>query len=441
MAIVSNVAMFAHATDHLAPVELTDVTDLVPLSATTMGPTPRAAYDALRARWGTIAPIEIEPGVPAWLVMGYDLFCGIARNEELFARDPRKWRLVAEDLLPPGAAIRAYSPPQPRGSSYHHDGATRRRLRAPLDDALADLPLREVVASTDEICLRVIAGFGQEGTADLVGDYAARVGFLSMVAMFGFDHETAKQLMADTVVISDHRPGSVEARQHLGATLMQHVRQRKRDYELGTTGQNDLTSSFVRHPNFEDDMEIVDSIAIPLHAASMFLGAWISRTLHLQLADPAFAARQAGGRLALDDALEEVLWRDTPVPNSCLPRYATQDMELDGKLIRKGDALILSMAAVNQDPRVHTGDPWDEVGNRSHLAWGTGLHACPAPNQARLITRTAVQRLQRELDVRLAQPNDDIQWVDSPWTRHPKEIPVRYRRVVPAGTSSAPVTG
>ena len=152
------------------------------------------------------------------------------------------------------------------------------------------------------------------------------------------------------------------------------------------------------------------------------------------LTDKRFAARWTGGRIALDDALDEVLWREAPAANPPLPRYAMQDLELDGKLIRKGDALIMAVAAANQDPLVHTGNMWDEVGNRAHLAWGVGPHRCPASRQARIIARVAINRLLTELDLELAVQDHDLAWVPSPWVRHPQALPVRYQRARSSGT-------
>ncbi len=48
-----------------------DISGLMPLTATTDTPDPRAVYQHLRERWGVVAPVELESGVNAWLVMGW----------------------------------------------------------------------------------------------------------------------------------------------------------------------------------------------------------------------------------------------------------------------------------------------------------------------------------------------------------------------------------
>src|SRR5690606_7801268 len=53
---------------------------------------PQAGYAALRSRWGAVAPVDLEPGVPAWLALGYEEVGTVLRNEVLFSRDSRAWR-------------------------------------------------------------------------------------------------------------------------------------------------------------------------------------------------------------------------------------------------------------------------------------------------------------------------------------------------------------
>jgi len=412
------------------PIELANVADLTPLTATTSAADPQVVYGALMKRWGVVAPVEIEPGAPAWLVMGHAECIDMMRNEALYSRDPRNWRWNYENLLAPDAPVKTFSPDVPRAGSYHHDGETRRRLREPLDYALDALPEKDIVRYTEQVSVRAIDALGRSGSADLVRGFASRVGFLSTAAMLGVPDKPAMQLMRDSALISTHRPGAKEARERIGATLMDQVQQARRSGRPGT----DLIAAMVGHPNFESDDEVVDSVAVPLHAASMFLGAWIARVLHVELADARFRARWIGGRIGLEDVMQEVLWRDAHVANSCAPRYAMEDVRLGDILIRKGDAIVFAISAANHDPRVHTGDSWDEVGNKSHISWGTGPHACPAPRQALLITRTAVEVIQRELDLTLTIPADDVQWAPSPWVRQPLELPVQFKRAIQRGT-------
>jgi cytochrome P450 len=99
---------------------------------------------------------------------------------------------------------------------------------------------------------------------------------------------------------------------------------------------------------------------------------------------------------------------------------------LDGKLIAAGDPRVLAIHAANTDPRMDTGDPWDHVGSRAHVSFGTGPHACPAPRTARVIARIAVETLLRRLDVVLRIPASEIAWDETLWIRQPARLPVTF---------------
>jgi cytochrome P450 len=104
------------------------------------------------------------------------------------------------------------------------------------------------------------------------------------------------------------------------------------------------------------------------------------------------------------------------------------DTELGGHQIKRGDVLVLGIAAANEDPttftrHASTGEP----GNRAHLAFSAGPHACPARVPARLITRAAVNTVLHLLpDVKLTIPASEVSWYPSPWTRVPMSLPVEF---------------
>jgi cytochrome P450 len=51
-----------------------------------------------------------------------------------------------------------------------------------------------------------------------------------------------------------------------------------------------------------------------------------------------------------ESAIEEFLRYDGPVDHTT-PRYAAEDVEINGHHIKRGTAVIVSLSAVNRDPR------------------------------------------------------------------------------------------
>jgi cytochrome P450 len=93
-------------------------------------------------------------------------------------------------------------------------------------------------------------------------------------------------------------------------------------------------------------------------------------------------------------AVEEMLRWISPVTH--MTRYATEDVELRGQLIKKDQAVVLLYGAANRDEDVF-GDNAEEFDitrkPNPHLAFGTGEHACMGLSLARLEARVFFEEL------------------------------------------------
>ncbi|MFE2843124.1 cytochrome P450 [Streptomyces scopuliridis] len=392
--------------------------ELLPLSAATGAPEPREVYRRLREQWGNVARVELEPGVPAWLVMGYRELLTITRQEQVFSRDARNWRDLNEGVVPPHSGLLPMM--AWRANVIGADGPEHRRLRQPLDDGVARIDQRRARRQVQSVCTELIARFSQQGRADLVNDYATIVPMLSIASLFGLDSAEGQELLRALIALFGSADDSQDGNRHFEEILVDALRRRQE------SPTDDLTTAFINHPNLRNESERIQSMAVMISSGTEGVNAWTSLTLRLMLTDPRFAARMHGGRLGVDDALDEALWRDPPM-NNMPARYALRDTELGGRHIRRGDVLILGIAAANDDPAIRPDDTAGEPGNRAHLAFSAGPHVCPAQVPARLITRTAVNTVLHLLpDMRLAIPAEEVAWHPSPWTRIPVSLPVEF---------------
>ena len=401
------------------PLQLGAVTHLKPLVQASGLADPRELYDELGAQWGEVAPVELEPGVPAWLVMGQRLVYDIMRNEHVFATDPQLWNGHARGGLPRTSGLRPVLPSHQRFSANHADGALRQRLRVPLDDAFEQLSEPLTAAKVRSICNLLIDRFEDRGRADLMLEYASVIPLLVVADMIGFDPEDGQRLFDLTRRMAGGGTDAADAVHELDRMLGDLVAVRREH------PRRDLASSLVAHPNMRDDVEVTHTLLTVAYSGNLTLTAWVAQTLLLTLADARFSGRLHGGRIDLDSAMDEVLWRSTPTIHS-LPRFARQDVVLDDKLVAAGDPLVLAIHAANTDPRMDTGDPWDHVGSRAHVSFGTGPHACPAPRTARVVARIAVETVLRRLEVVLRIPAAEVTWERTLWIRQPVSIPVTF---------------
>ncbi len=388
---------------------------LVSLTNITQSSDPHRIYDQLRAQYGPVAPVELEPGVRAWLVMGVEQLRVITEREAFFSRDARNWRDLNDGIVSPESGLlpmMAYRPNVIGADQQEH-----RRLRQPLDDGIGRINHRALRRQVQRICKELINAFAQFGRADLVADYAAYVPMLAVASLFGLDMSQGHELRAALIALFSSQTDSQVGNRSFEQILFDTLRERQKN------PTDDLTTALMNHPNLQDDPEVLQSMVVMISAGNETTTCWIAHTLYRMITDTSFDDRLRGGRLGVDDALDEVLWREPPMTH--MPaRYALRDIDLGGQPIRHGDVLILGLSAANSD---HTLAPpgRTQLNNRAHMAYSAGPHMCPAQDTARVITRTAVDTALHLLPgLRLTISPDEVTWNPSPWTRCPTQLPV-----------------
>ncbi len=131
----------------------------------------------------------------------------------------------------------------------------------------------------------------------------------------------------------------------------------------------------------------------------------------------------------LSRAVEE-LFRYVPHRNGVgIPRIATEDVEIGGHLIRKGDVVYNAYVAANRDPGVFP-DPdvldFDREGP-GHLAFGHGPHFCLAALMARMEAEVMIRAvLDRFPGIRLAVPAQEVEFQRQGLLRGPRSLPVLW---------------
>jgi cytochrome P450 len=125
----------------------------------------------------------------------------------------------------------------------------------------------------------------------------------------------------------------------------------------------------------------------------------------------------------LPAAVEELLRYESPSQHTA--RIARDDVELGGKQIKKGQAVIAVMAAGNRDPERFP-DPdrldFDRPDNR-HLAFGWAAHFCFGAPLARLEAEIAFATLLRRLpDLQLT--GEPLVWRENLGLRGLRSLPL-----------------
>ncbi|MGR8007902.1 cytochrome P450 [Streptomyces hypolithicus] len=396
----------------------------VPLSGLEYQQTPSELYRTLRRQHGAIAPVLLDGGIPAWLVLGYSELTYVTNNDELFARDSRRWNQW--DNIPADWPLMPFVGYQP--SVLFTEGAEHRRRAGVITEALESIDQFELARECAHIADQLISTFAGSGHAELMTAYTHSVAMRAAVHMCGMPSGTTdtEELIEDLRISLDAHEGDdpVAAYVRVGERMSRLIKE-KRERPAA-----DVTSRMLAHPAGLTDEEVIQDLISVIAAAQQPTANWICNTIRLLLTDERFALNVSGGRLSVGQALNEVLWLDTPTQNF-IGRWATRDIQLGGRQIRAGDCLVLGLAAANTDPQIW---PDSQVGaeNSAHLSFSNGEHRCPypAPLLADVVARTAVETLLERLpDMVLAVEPEELTWRPSIWMRGLTALPVRFTPV------------
>lgn len=143
-------------------------------------------------------------------------------------------------------------------------------------------------------------------------------------------------------------------------------------------------------------------------------------------------------------AVEELLRYDSPV--QMVTRWAYEDVEIGGKLIRRGDSVGLMLGAANRDPlRFENPEVLDiQREDCRHCVFGSGIHFCLGSALARAEGQIAFNILLNRLP-ELCLADQTLEWHSTIVFHGFKHLWVTFRpptisstRVTPARTSANP---
>ncbi|KJC52260.1 cytochrome P450 [Bradyrhizobium sp. LTSP857] len=172
--------------------------------------------------------------------------------------------------------------------------------------------------------------------------------------------------------------------------------------------------------------EMVSMVFLLLAAGSETTTHLISGSVYELLRNPALRdwLEQNRSRIAL--AVEEFLRFVSPVQFS-KPRYVRRDIELAGVPLKRGDRVMVMLAAANVDPAVHEQPERLDLTRKPnrHISFGTGIHFCLGHQLARIEAACALEALfVRWPKLGLAVDASQIHWRKRPGIRAIAKLPV-----------------
>ncbi|MEV4003861.1 cytochrome P450 [Actinomadura sp. NPDC049753] len=384
-------------------------TGRVPLYGPEFARDPQGTYARMR-EYGDLAPVELAPGVPATLVLGYDAALEILRDPATFPRCSEVW----EEAVGPECPVLPMMMSRP--NALFTNGAVHARLRSVIVDSLDRVDPVSLRENVERSADTLIDRFSGDGKADILGQYARMLPLLVFNELLGCTPEIGDKLLRGMNAIFD----TVSAEE--GNALLGEAAGELIAYKRANPGA-DVTSWMLSHPAGLDDLETTHQVILLMGAGTQPEQNIIANGILLLLSDDRFGGDLSGGALPVEDALDEILWTDPPIANyaSIFPR---QDVDFHGYRLPAHQPILISYAAANTDPSRSIAD---RRGNRAHLSYAGGPHSCPARSHSRLIASVAIEKLLDRLpDVELAVPVEHLEWRPGPFHRALTALPVTF---------------
>nr|WP_245669589.1 cytochrome P450 [Nocardia speluncae] len=371
---------------------------------------PHSIYRTMREQHGSLVPVEVAPGVPATLVIGYYTALRIYNDPDHFPADPRTWqRDIPADC--PVLPLMQWRP-----NARRNDGSAHARYRQAIAAGLGEVDPFNLHETVERVAVPLINSFCGDGSADLIEQYAFPLTFAVLNAVLGCPTEIAQRAAAGMAAMFEG-VGAGGGAELLMTSLLELIELKRA--EPG----DDVTTRMMQHPSALSEPEIVNQVATLYGAGIEPLQNLIVNALRLMLTDEQFGDSALDGSLSTRDALDEVLFNDPPMANFCFT-FPKQPILIEGVWLPAHQPVIISMAACNTDPVIGSNR---HAGNRAHLAFGGGPHVCPASSLAYSIAQDAIDQLLDSLpEIRLGVPADELTWRTGAFHRALTTLPVVF---------------
>lgn len=309
--------------------------------------------------------------------------------------------------------------------------------RAIFDAAFRASRIRELDPAVRDEAYALVEGFADAGGCDVVSQYAIPLPLNIIGMQMGVAREELPQIKAWTeawmrrlslLQTEEQEVESIEAE-----IEAQHFFKKKFD-ALRAQPNNSLLSDLVNTPR-SDGSRLSDAELCGHIMADTFVGGSETTTSALASAvrilceDPALQAKlRTDPENQLRTFIEEVLRVESPVQG--LYRMTTEDVTIQGVTIPKRSVVNVRYAAANRDPAQFENPECPSLERRnagSHLAFGSGIHACVGATLARRELYWGLHAtLDRLKDLRLAPGVNSFKLAPSLMLRRLAHLQIEY---------------
>jgi cytochrome P450 PksS len=367
-----------------------------------------------------------DNGGGAWIVTRYEDVATILRDHRRFVKNYRN-TLTPEQRaqMPPALEIIQIID----NHLLNHDPPDHTRLRNLVSQAFTPRMVNQLQTRVQRVADDLLDKVRSRSEMDLIEDYAFPLPIIVIAELLGLPVEDRNQLRAWSKAFI--APVRNEAEFEIFKARMADFTNYLRELfaKRRQNPQNDLITALVHAEEAGDKLsepELFSMVVLLIVAGHETTVNLIGTGMLSLLKHPDQWERLKQEPVLIEGAIEELLRYDGPVETST-PRWAAEDVEIGGQLIRQGQQIEVIISAANRDPaQFPQADQLDitRTDNR-HLGFGLGIHYCLGAPLARMEGKIALATLLRRLpNIRLKVPAETLEWQRLPPVRGLKSLPV-----------------
>ncbi|MBW5422330.1 cytochrome P450 [Streptomyces sp. BG9H] len=377
---------------------------------------------------GPLAEAELPGGVPVWAVTHHAEARRLLTDKRL-VKDIEVWGAWRRGEIPADWPLIGLA--NPGRSMLTVDGEEHRRMRSLVAQALTPRRVERLRGRITELTHGLLDELPASEVVDLKAEFAYPLPMYVISDLMGIDaadHPRLKVLF-DKFFSTQTPPEEVVATLGELAAMMGKIVAARRA-EPG----DDLTSALIQASENGDhltDEEIVSTLQLMVAAGHETTISLIVNAVVNLCAHPEQRAMVLSGQVGWDAVIEETLRYSTPTSH-VLIRFAAEDVPVGEKVIREGDALIVSYGAIGRDEAAHgpTAGTFDltRTSATRHISFGHGPHVCPGAALSRLEAGVALPALYARFpDLTLAVPHAELRHKPVVTQNDLYELPVKLR--------------
>jgi cytochrome P450 len=404
------------------------ITDLVydPADPQTLR-NPHSIFAQLRAE----DPVHWSDPMQAWIVTRYDLAGDVLIDAGTYSAE--RLGTVRKHLPAPVQDIATQILRWLSHWMVFRDPPDHTRLRRHMNKVL-NLPMFEALrGSVRDIAEMLLDNLPRGETVNFIPSFSIQLPGMVIMDLMGVSRDRLLEVKSWSddmmLFIGSARgvPDKYERARH-GAVSMATLFQGMIEERRAVPTDDMLSQLILSEAGGErlSDDELIGSLMMVLNGGHETTANLINNSMLALAHHPEQLKALRGNSEGMARAVDEFLRYDSPILS--IGRVIAKETELGGKQLSPGERIFSMLVAANRDGDVFANpDALDIARNPNpHMAFGKGHHFCLGTPLARIEGQVAVEcLLERFSQIELAEPVDNIPWINSMVTRGPTRLPLK----------------